>query len=158
MKQLLFILLSATFFAGCNRNVGSGPQTAFEGEDPKTGLVTILVSGTGEEEKTLAAGKNILENIAARRAFEQLLFIGLPNSVNYRLPLTPDMNGSTDSNPFLKNFFESRDYRRFIVDMHAVSKDRSYNNRNSIRFSVTINGDAFRKYLEQNKQVRAFGY
>ncbi|PLK42440.1 hypothetical protein [Emticicia sp. TH156] len=158
MRKLYLILIVFACIASCKRTVTNGPQIQFDGEDSVTGVVRILVSGSGEEDKTLAAGRNILENIASRRAFEQLMFIGLPNSTNYRLPLTPNMSRSTDNNEFLKNFFESREYRRFVIEINALSKERSFNNRKNIRFRVTINGDAFRKYLEQNNQIRKFGY
>ncbi len=158
MKKLLLIFIVFASITSCKRTVTNGPQIQFDGEDSVTGVVRILVSGSGEEDKTLAAGRNILENIASRRAFEQLMFIGLPNSTNYRLPLTPNMNRNTEDNAFLKNFFDSRDYRRFIIEINTLSKERGFNSRKNMRFRVTINGDAFRKYLEQNNQIRKFGY
>ncbi|PWJ57373.1 hypothetical protein CLV98_10780 [Dyadobacter jejuensis] len=146
-------------FAACKRTTTNGPQLQFEGEDTKSGIVTVNVAASGEEDKTWTAGVNILEHIASRRAFEQLLFLGVPNSVNYRVPLTPSMERSTDKNEFLKNFFTSREYRRFITDIHQTSSQRVANNyRQNIRFSVSINAVAFRKYLEQNGEIRAFGY
>jgi hypothetical protein len=159
MKKNVTILLLIFWAFGCKRTVPNGPQIQFDGENSATGLVSILVSGTGEEDRTLAAGRNVLEDIASKRAFEQLMFIGLPNSVNYRLPLTPNMSRSTEQNSFLKHFFDSKDYRRFILEVNQISdKERSYNYRKNIRFRITINGDAFRKYLEQNSQIRKFGY
>lgn len=159
MKKTPIYLYLLLFLVSCVRTATNGPQIQFESEDNVTGLVTILVSGTGEEDKTLAAGRNILEDIASKRAFEQLMFIGLPNSANYRLPLTPNMSRNTNENAFLKTFFESRDYRRFITEISPYRwKERSYNYRKNIRFRVTVNGDAFRKYLEQNNQIRKFGY
>lgn len=159
MKKLFISLFVIVVTFSCKRPTTNGPQLQFENEDPTTGLVSIIVTGSGEEGKTIAAGKNTLEEIASKRAFEQLMFIGLPNSVNYRLPLIPNMSISTNDNPFLKTFFESRDYRRFVLETTRLSSSsRSSNYRNTIRFRVIINGDAFRKYLEQNGQKRGFGY
>lgn len=160
MKNLFIGLFLIVFTFSCKRPATNGPQLQFDNEDPTTGLVSIIVTGSGEEDKTIAAGKNTLEEIASKRAFEQLMFIGLPNSVNYRLPLTPNMSRSTNDNPFLKTFFESRDYRRFVLETTRLSSSssRSSNYRNTMRFRVVINGDAFRKYLEQNNQIRKFGY
>lgn len=159
MKQLLYLTTILALLVGCRRTVTNGPQLEFVGEDTKSGIVTVIVSGTGEEDKTLLAGQNMLENIASRRAFEQLLFMGVPNSTNFRLPLTPNMARSTEENPFLKNFFQSMDFRRFVTNIHPVEVQKmSSNYRQNIRYSVSINGVAFRKYLEQNNQIRAFGY
>jgi len=159
MKNLIYSLILIACFSHCKRTVPNGPQIQFGSENKATGEISLLVSGTGEEGRTLAAGRNILEDVASRRAFEQLLFIGIPNSVNYRLPLTPNMSRTTNENPFLQNFFESKDYRRFIIQISQQGNaERSYNYRKNIRFQVTINGDAFRKYLEQNQVIRKFGY
>lgn len=159
MKKTIFFFLALISFSSCKRTITNGPQIQFEGEDTVSGLVSVLVSGTGEDNKKLATGKNILEDIASKRAFEQILFIGLPNSINYRLPLTPNASLNREDNPFLKQFFESKDYRRFISEIVSIrEQQRSTNYRKNMRFRVTINGDAFRKYLEQNSQIRKFGY
>lgn len=159
MKKFFYYFILIICFTHCRRTVTNGPQILFENENQGTGEITLLVSGTGEEDKTLAAGRNSLEDIASRRAFEQLMFIGIPNSTNYRLPLTPNMSRSTNESPFLQTFFESKDYRRFILQItQAGGQERAANYRKSIRFRVSINGDAFRKYLEQNQVIRKFGY
>ncbi len=158
-KTLLVLLLCLSLLPACRRTVTNGQQIQFRNESPVTGLVHIEVSGSGEEDKTLFTGKNKLENIAIKRAYEQLMFIGLPGSSDYRVPLTPDMARSTDQNPFLRNFFQSGDFRRFVPSVFPVSeKRRSSNYRGNMRFHVTIDGKAFRKYLEQNNQIRKFGY
>jgi hypothetical protein len=158
-KTSILIAFIVITISSCKRTITNGPQINYQSENVNQGTITLDVSGSGEDDKTLFSGKNILENIASKRAFEQLLFIGIPGSSAYRVPLTPNMDRSTESNPFLKAFFTSSDFRRFITSISPITNvERASNYRNTIRYRITINGQAFRKYLEEKGQIRSFGY
>ncbi len=107
-----------------------------------------------------------IEDNAQVKAFEQLLYVGLPDATNaeikntdFRLPIVEN-KATVQGMPFLRNFFANGDYKRFVAELTPLDnqKKRASNNQRTVPFAIGINYDAFRRFMEQNQVVRKFGY
>ncbi|MVM32722.1 hypothetical protein GO755_21960 [Spirosoma sp. HMF4905] len=159
MKNVIIgcILLAAAMLAGCARTPVSN-QIAYLGQDTR-GTLKMRVTGFGSKQIEI-------EHNAQVKAFEQLLYVGLPDATSaeikntdFRLPMVEN-KATVQGMPFLRNFFENKDYRRFVTELTMLDdkKLRASNSERTLPFAIGINYDAFRRFMEQNQVIRKFGY
>lgn len=116
----------------------------------------ISIQSTGYGNNDINAIKN-----AEARAFEIILFMGLPNS-EYRDPLIANEQMARQSYmQYFNNFFDKEGYRYFIISSKStkfkIEKDKQskFKKQQSI---ISINISSLRKDLEKNGIIRKFGY
>jgi hypothetical protein len=160
MKTILRYTLVAVCllgFNGCVRKPVSN-QISFIGQDAR-GTLKMRVVGFGTKQVEI-------ENDAQTKAFEQLLYVGLPDATNaeikntdFRLPMVEN-KATVQGMPFLRNFFQNKEYKRFVAELTPLDnqKRRASNSQRTIPFAIAINYDAFRRFMEQNQVIRKFGY
>jgi hypothetical protein len=158
MKNIaIYWLLGLTLLAGCSpKNVNN--QISYQGQGAP-GTLKMRVTGFGKKQADI-------EKDAQAKAFEHLLYVGVPDATNadirntdFRLPMVKDRS-SVDRLPFLKSFFAKQEYMAFIIELNMLDDKmrRAVNKQYTIPYAITINYDAFRRAMEQNGVVRKFGY
>ena len=88
-------------------------------------------------------------------AFENMLYKGIPNS-NQETPLIEAGSNSDRMKNYFADFFNNRDYLKFISDQNLTTHDQS-GEYHFVEKDITIDVFAFRKYLEDNNIIRKFG-
>ncbi|MDF7819087.1 hypothetical protein P1X15_15825 [Runella sp. MFBS21] len=149
-NSLTWLMILATILSGCKRTPLSTGVVLLSENAP--GVIVIEALGSG-------IGMPSIEQNAKQNAFDILLFQGLSSaSVSaYRLPLVSNQNSIGN---FTNDFFTNKKYEPFVSQITQVSKPRRLNSENklSLRFRMTINYDALRRYLENQNIIRKFGY
>lgn len=119
---------------------------------PAVGTISIIITGLGRN-KQLSI-KNGISN-----GFYALLFRGIPGS-QYELPMIPN-EAEGKNNPVVKSLLDGG-YNSFLIDAKTVEADKKKKRDDGMKGmmtenTITINCDALRRYLEQNKVIRKFG-
>lgn len=159
MKNNLIIacIVLMVIMFGCVRPPVNN-QITYIGQDTP-GTIKMRVTGFGIKQTEI-------EENAQIRAFEQLLYVGLPDASqaevrnnDFRLPLIENKT-KVQGLPGLKKFFEQEEYKQFVMNISPLDniKKKASDNQRTIPFSISINYDAFRRYMEQNQVIRKFGY
>jgi hypothetical protein len=153
LVSLSFLSLTIAFVSSCLIRQPTAHQIRFVSEE-SAGMVKVHSAGLG-------SNLSEMEQDAQRKAFETLLYVGLPtaSTETYRVPLVPnkaDMQG----NPAVKKFFNNREYAQFVsrVDRLEYLKQRVSEGGRVLNYNIVINYTALRRYLEQNDIIRKFGY
>ena len=93
---------------------------------------------------------------AERNAIENLLFKGVPNS-NQEKPIIPNESEAMKKNAaYFQNLFQNTGYQKFVMQSEVAEKTiegKTY----FVKQKVSVDLNAFRSDLEQNKVVRKFG-
>jgi len=144
MKRMLFTTVLLCMITCLRAQVSLVSETK--------GTITLRSSGTG---------KNIDEANAnaARNVFFVLLYRGVPESdINSALIDIPEQEAQQKFKPYLEAFFDKR-YETFITN--AVQNGdvmKSKHRTRSVYLDITVNVQALRKDLEDNKVTRKFGF
>ena len=153
MKVFLICLALCTAFCmnalGQKKEILDG-QVQFESSN-SVGTITITSSGFGKKKPMAAAN-------AAASAIYVLLFRGMPGS-QYELPMIGDENKVND--PVVQNLLDGG-YSSFITENSLISEQKQTRKTDGAKgyydlYRMTINCDALRRHLEQNKVIRKFG-
>ena len=95
---------------------------------------------------------------AEKRAFEYLLFRGIPDSPQ-RAPMVADANARKKHDNFFTEFFDKQGYRNYMTETTALGspvKDKEQKNYNGY-VKLKINIRSLRRDLEQQKVIARFG-
>lgn len=106
----------------------------------------------------LSDSKENCTEAAEENAFKILFYRGIPGSQQSTPLITVDERSKEANSKFSKDFFESKRYKTFITSINPVSDMARQKNQKKIIVDVGINLAALRKELEQNKEIRKFGY
>ncbi len=104
-----------------------------------------------------------IERDARNKAFETILFRGLPASefTALRLPMIENESDARSKHAsFFKKFFEEDDCNRFVTAISQLDDKpvKTTDKRKTMAYSLTINYEALRRHLEQSSILRKFGY
>lgn len=154
-KGLLCFLLLVTLSSTANSQTEEG--NIYAGNVKFDSVVipgTVTLSSTGFAKKKAESIKD-----AFSQAFYILLFRGLAGSP-YEFPLIQD-EGQTKGNTVVKELLAGG-YSSFVTESNMQSEDTKTKGKDGVKgimvmYRITINYDAFRRYLEQNKLIRKFG-
>ncbi len=116
------------------------------------GTITVRTSGTGKNEAEASAE-------AARAAFYMLLYRGIPGSdAPTALIDIPEQEAQRKHTAYLERLMDSR-YQTFITNAAPVGDVvKGKKHTRSLMMDMTINLQALRKDLEDNKVIRKFGF
>lgn len=95
---------------------------------------------------------------AEKKAFEVLLFQGLPSSKQDKPFVENEIESRQNNEGFYKDFFENKKYNNFLMKITSQRKPKKVRGKKQSVFYFKINTDALRKNLEQNKIIRKFGF
>ena len=95
-------------------------------------------------------------SFAERNAIENLLFKGIPAS-NQEKPLVANETEAMRQNPeYFNNLINKEDYQRFVMKSEII-ENVAEQKAHFVKQLISIDLNAFRTDLEQNKIVRKFG-
>ncbi|MEK7253756.1 MAG: hypothetical protein AAB316_03365, partial [Bacteroidota bacterium] len=119
---------------------------------------TVNVQANGFGSTTLQIERN-----ARVKAFETILFRGLPSSefTALRLPMIEnESEARSRHSSFFKKFFEEDDCNRFVTAISRLDNKpvKTTDHSKTMAYSLTINYEALRRHLEQSGVLRKFGY
>ncbi len=144
MKRMLFTTVLLCMITCLRAQVALVSETK--------GTITLRSSGTG---------KNIDEANAnaARNVFFVLLYRGVPESdINSALIDVPEQEAQQQFKPYLEAFFDKR-YETFITNaVQSGDVIKGKHRTRSVYLDITVNVQALRKDLEDNKVTRKFGF
>ena len=155
MKKIAFFLIAACFISAAvsaqDMEGQYNGEVVFKGT-PNVGTITITTTG-------LARNKELSIKNGIRNGFYALLFRGIPGS-QYELPMIPN-EAEGKNNPVVKSLLDGG-YNSFLIDTKTVDHDVKKKRADGMKGmmtenTITINCDALRRYLEQNKVIRKFG-
>ncbi len=120
---------------------------------PGPGSITVECSGFARKKNAKTAKD------AYSEAFYTLLFRGIPGS-QYELPMIPDESGKKND-PVVVALLDGG-YMSFLTEGSSKSTESKVRKEDGVKgimttYTITINCDALRRYLEQNNVVRKFG-
>jgi len=150
MKYIFF--LSLLILSACS------PKLAIPFE--RTGAVEYL---SGDKNTITVTTNGFAENenkaiyYAERNALENILFRGIPGS-NQENPMVANENDAYRTSKESLDALILRDgYRRYMIQTYTEEK-RNGNGGINVKRIVKFDIQALRKYLEENKIVRKFGF
>lgn len=116
------------------------------------GSITVRTSGTGKNETDASAQ-------AARAAFYMLLYRGIPGSdAPTALIDLPEQEAQRKHTAYLERLMDNY-YQTFITNAAPVGDVvKGKRHTRSVCMDMTINLQALRKDLEDNKVIRKFGF
>jgi len=160
---ILLILLSCIFTSSCNKViytegfVGNGTFV----NSPNKGVITMNVQGVGRSRKQR-------EYNAVNNALKILIYQGLPGSGVAETGLVRYNTGEENAaNSVFKKMFESNKHLSFIVQINDVGNVRRTSEiggvsarlvKKSVDYSVGVNYEALRRYMEDQNVIRKFGF
>jgi hypothetical protein len=151
--SLSFLSLTLAFVSSCLVRQPTANQIRFVSEE-SAGIVKVHSTGLG-------SNLSEMEQDAQKKAFEMLLYVGLPtaSTETYRVPLVPN-KGDMQGHPSVKKFFNNREYAQFVTRIERLEylKQRASEGGRMLNYNIVINYNALRRYLEQNDIIRKFGY
>lgn len=149
-KANIFFVFSLFLFSCASKIQNNSAESFYLGKRGKD-IIELSVKGYHKN-------RNKVIDAAERRAFEIILFRGLPNS-EFRNPLFENEHEAKRLNTdFFMTFFNDKIYRNFIVSSSTstlVSKNKNKNYSQEIMLSINVH--SLRKYLEQNEIIKKFG-
>ncbi|WNJ17552.1 hypothetical protein [Pontibacter sp. G13] len=119
-------------------------------EAPAPKLVKVRSIGYG-------ATKDEAESDAIRRAFDAIMFEGIPQYTALSTALVPNESAFNDKAPnFMRDFMKKARFERYLS---YESNPEFSGNKGSFRANkvLTINYENLRKYLQQQGLIRSFG-
>jgi hypothetical protein len=151
--SLSFLSLTLAFVSSCLVRQPTANQIRFVSEE-SAGIVKVHSTGLG-------SNLSEMEQDAQKKAFEMLLYVGLPtaSTETYRVPLVPN-KAEMQGHPSVKKFFNNREYAQFVTRIERLEylKQRASEGGRMLNYNIVINYNALRRYLEQNDIIRKFGY
>ncbi len=148
----LFGLFLTIFLLSNNVNA-QNPRTAevnYAGESEK-GTIFLEVIGYGK-------GWETATEEAEKKAFEILLFQGLPATANDKPIVEDETTSKQENEEFYKEFFTQKKYKNFMMKISSSTKPKKVRKQKQATFYFKINIDALRKHLEDKQIIRKFGY
>jgi hypothetical protein len=143
-----FFLLSSLFLFSCNRHlipeetISVTTQSQFE--------LTYNIVTFGDDKA------NALTN-AIYKAFQNIFFIGTPNTINN----IPMIEGKmSEKKVLLDNFIKSKQYEAFVSSIAQTnySKIKDVKRKVKIETKITVNIESLRRFLKNDGVIRKFGY
>lgn len=155
MKNLLCLALLLAAFAAC-KTYRETPAAVQYQSSPAPGTVNVKASGFGKDPLDI-------EQDARRKAFETILFRGLPASdfTALRLPMIENEGQARKEHAsFFKSFFDEDGSNKFVTSINRLDDKpvKTTDGRKTMAYSLTINYEALRRNLEQGGVLRKFGY
>jgi hypothetical protein len=153
LKKNITLSILIALVSSCVVRQPTANQVSFVSEE-SAGMVKIHTTGLGNN-------LSEMEQDAQIKAFETILYVGLPSASTetYRSPMVEnkvEMQGE----PSIKKFFNNREYAQFVtrVDRLEYLKQRASKGGRVLNYNIVINYTALRRYMEQNEIIRKFGY
>jgi len=153
MKYSAFFLFIIALSAACNRKSAIYPSAE----------VSYLSNESTSDEMALQARgfankKDDAPDDAERRAFENLLFKGIPGSA-HALPFIKETNARNKFKKYFDDFFEKKEYRNFLTFSNIIQEPVKEKRTNQFitLVSVRINIKSLRRELEQKQIIPKFG-
>ena len=152
-KKLITLSLLTGIVCSCVVRQPTANQINFVSEESE-GMVKIHSTGLGSSLPEM-------EQDAQIKAFETILYVGLPSATTeaYRTPMVEN-KVEMQGHPSIKKFFARREYAQFVtrVDRLDFLKQRASEGGRALNYNIVINYPALRRYMEQNEVIRKFGY
>jgi hypothetical protein len=153
LKKLITLSLCIALVSSCVVRQPTANQISYVSEE-SAGMVKIHTTGLG-------SSLSEMEQDAQIKAFETLLYVGLPSASTetYRSPMVEN-KAEMQGHPSIKKFFNNREYAQFVtrVDRLDFLKQRASEGGRALNYNIVINYTALRRYMEQNEVIRKFGY
>ena len=156
--NIIIALMATIIFSNCKPKVQSGPyqvkdysaEVKYLSKD-ESGTITVESGGIGKNENEAIAE-------AQKRAFNILLFKGLPGT-ELNVPLIDNEYEATSKHrDYFQNFFEHNYYSTFMMESSVVSSSKIKGGGAMALIDLKINYNSLRKDLEQNNIIRKFGF
>lgn len=157
MKAIQMLLICCSFLAMASCHAPrTTPAAVHYSSSNAPGTVNVEANGFG-----MTASQ--IERDARNKAFETLLFRGLPSSefTALRLPMIENEGDARSKHAsFFKKFFEEDDCNLFVTAISKLDDKpvKTTDRRKTMGYSLSINYEALRRHLEQQGILRKFGY
>lgn len=148
--KIIFFATIVLGLASCSPRV----LPSAEVEQTGSSKGTISVRSLGYAKKS----KDVLKDAEAR-AFQTLLFRGLPDGKMSSPLVANESQALNTHHTFFNDFFTLQGYRNYLISSTAITpaaKDKNTGLHQGLA-EVTINLAALRRKLEQEKIIRKFG-
>ncbi len=146
-----FVLIAIFFNNGCTapKAVSYERSGKVISQEYEEGVIHLVSEASAESlDKAVS--------FAERNAVENLLFKGIPNS-NQEKPMVPNEIEALQSHPeYFKSLIKNGRFQRFVMKSEVLSNSNE-NRIYYIKQKISIDLNALRSDLEQNKIVRKFG-
>ncbi|HMJ48368.1 MAG TPA: hypothetical protein VK498_13630 [Ferruginibacter sp.] len=155
MKKLIIytIIVQGICFISCSnsKKIASFPEITVALPGAGEGTITIRSSGQGETEAKAVSA-------AEKKAFNTLLFYGLPSSVQTRPMIENEAESKRTNSQFFDDFLENGEYKKFITKSYNYSNVQKVGKYYYLNRDVNINLRSLRAQLENKGLIRKFGY
>lgn len=150
MQKVLVLFMISFFVASCSKKIAPTAEVTFL--TSKDGVINLRSIGYCK----LDAHKDQCVDEAMMNAFRVLFYRGIPGS-QQSTPLIVDDKNKAANDKFVKDFFQSMQYKSFITAYAPVSNPIRQRNQKKISVDLSINLVALKKELEQDKVTKPFG-
>jgi len=139
-------VLITIFFIGCNNKMV--PRESINASNYSNYQIQCDVN-------VLAKNEIVGVNLALRKGFEKLFFIGFPGTISQTPLITDDVKINKEK--FLDEFINEKKYAPFITSINH-NKNKSSMGQQFIATNFVVDLQSLRRYLSSNGTTRNFGF
>ncbi len=151
-------LISIFVFVSCTSGKKASEQKP-EYEYQRSGMVNLSKQHNGLlSVKSVQTAENVNKAVAfaEMNALENILFRGIPGSLQDDPVISNEKEARAKSKEILNELIFKEAYRTFMTDSQLIERQEG-KNAVTVTQEVTFDIPALRKYLEQNGVIRKFG-
>lgn len=155
MKKVLLILVAIlTVGISFGQRVKPSAYSSYVNlVEENKGSVTVRSIGWGKSEALALQDAEV-------RAILTLLYVGMPQAQRLQALVANEQAANDANNDYFERLINEQAYKRFVTNSSPVgswSKMKGEKTK-SMPVNITVNVDALKKDLENNKIIRKFGF